>query len=59
VFFDTFPIREDSQAECRANIEAFELIKSKVDREGVDKIRETVSKHDGISAQRLILDMLR
>lgn len=59
VFFDTFPIREDSKAECRANIDAFELIKSKVDREGVAKISEVVSKHDGISAQRLILDMLR
>lgn len=59
VFFDTFPIREESRAECQANIDAFELVKSKVDREGVKKITETVSKHDGISAQRLILDMLR
>ncbi len=59
VFFDTFPIREESKAECQANIDAFELIKSKVDREGVEKINETVSKHDGISAQGLILDMLR
>ncbi len=59
VFFDTFPIREESKAECQANIDAFELIKSKVDRQGVEKINETVSKHDGISAQGLILDMLR
>lgn len=59
VFFDTFPIREDSKLECQANIDAFELIKSKVDREGVEKISEVVSKHDGISAQGLILDMLR
>jgi xylose isomerase len=59
VFFDTFPIREESKAECQANIDAFELIKSKVDKIGVDKINEVVSKHDGISAQKLILDMLR
>ena len=59
VFFDTFPIREESRAECQANIDAFELIKAKVDREGVEKIREIVSKHDGISAHRLICDMLR
>lgn len=59
VFFDTFPIREESKAECQANIDAFELIKSKVDREGVDQINEVVSKHDGISAQGLILNMLR
>ena len=59
VFFDTFPIREDGEDECRANIAAFELIKSKVDREGLEKISEVVSKHDGISAQSLILDLLR
>ena len=59
VFFDTFPIREDPKKECQANIDAFELIKSKVEREGIDKISEIVSKHDGIGAQRLIFDMLR
>lgn len=59
VFFDTFPIREESKAECQANIDAFELIKEKVDRVGVDGINKIVSKHDGISAQHLILDMLR
>ena len=59
VFFDTFPIREESRAECQANIDAFELIKSKVDREGVEKISQVVSSHSGISAQKLIFDMLR
>ena len=59
VFFDTFPIREESRAECRANIAAFELIKEKVDSIGVEKISQVVSKHDGISAQNLILDMIR
>lgn len=59
VFFDTFPIREDSREECQANIDAFELIKSKVDRVGAEKIDKIVSKHDGISAQKLILDLLR
>ncbi|MDO4977277.1 MAG: sugar phosphate isomerase/epimerase family protein [Eubacteriales bacterium] len=59
VFFDTFPIREESKAECQANIDAFELIKAKIDKQGVDNITEVVSKHDGISAQGLILDLLR
>ncbi len=59
VFFDTFPIREDARAECQANIDAFELIKEKVERIGVDRIGEIVEKHDGISAQRLIRDLLR
>lgn len=59
VFFDTFPIREESRGECQANVDAFELIKSKVDREGVEKISEIVSKHDGLSTNKLIQDMLR
>lgn len=59
VFFDTFPIREESKAECQANIEAFELIKSKVDRIGQEAIDRVVSEHDGIRAQRLILDLLK
>ncbi|MCD8370232.1 MAG: sugar phosphate isomerase/epimerase [Clostridiales bacterium] len=59
VFFDTFPIREESKAECQANIDAFELIKSKVEKIGVEKIQKIVSEHSGISAQKLILDMLR
>ena len=59
VFFDTFPIREESKAECQANINAFELIKSKVDRIGADKIYEIVARHDGISAQTLIYDLMK
>ena len=59
VFFDTFPIREESKAECQANINAFELIKSKVDRIGVQKISEAVAKDDGITAQSLIHEMLK
>jgi xylose isomerase len=59
VFFDTFPIREESRAECQANINAFELIQAKVEREGIDRISEIVARHDGISAQKLVLDMLR
>ena len=59
VFFDTFPIRENTKLEAQANIDSFAAIKEKVDRIGVEKIRDVVSKHDGISAQALILDLLR
>ena len=59
VFFDTFPIREAAAPETQANIDAFEAIREKVERVGVEKITEVVSKHDGISAQNLILEMLR
>ena len=59
VFFDTFPIREESKAEAQANIDAFELILHKVEKMGIDNISKVVSEHDGISAQSLILEMLR
>jgi xylose isomerase len=59
VFFDTFPIREDAAPETQANIDAFELIKSKVDRIGKEKIQEIVSCRDGIQAQKLIMELLK
>lgn len=59
VFFDTFPIRENAILEAQANIDAFELISKMVEKIGVEEIKKIVSKHDGISAQRLILDMLK
>ncbi len=59
VFFDTFPIREDSRLETQANIDAFEAIKKKVDTIGIEEIRKNVSKRDGIGAQQLILNMFR
>ena len=59
VFFDTFPIREAADQETQANIDAFEKYLSIVDELGVEKIDEVVAKRDGISAQKLILGMLR
>jgi xylose isomerase len=59
VFFDTFPIREAADLETQANIDSFEKYLAIVDDIGVEKIDEIVAKRDGISAQKLILDMLR
>ncbi|MDD3339209.1 MAG: sugar phosphate isomerase/epimerase [Lachnospiraceae bacterium] len=59
VFFDTFPIREEAKLECQANIDAFEKIYNLIDTIGMDKFDEVVSRQDGISAQSLILEMIR
>ncbi len=59
VFFDTFPIREDAKKETQANIDSFQKICDLVDKIGMEKIEQVVSKCDGISAQRLVLDMLK
>ena len=59
VFFDTFPIRENAILEVQANIDAFEQISSMVDKNGVEEIDKIVAKRDGISAQNLILEMMK
>lgn len=59
VFFDTFPIRENAILEVQANIDAFEQISKMVDKIGVDEINKIVAKRDGISAQNLILEMMK
>lgn len=59
VFFDTFPIRENAILEVQANIDAFEQINSMVDKIGVEEINKIVAKRDGISAQNLILEMMK
>lgn len=59
VFFDTFPIREGAAEETQANIDAFEKLSDLVDREGLDAIGDVISKCDGVSAQKLVLSMLK
>ncbi len=59
VFFDTFPIRENAILEVQANIDAFEQISSMVDKIGVEEIDKIVARRDGISAQNLILEMMK
>ena len=59
VFFDTFPIREGAKEETQANIDAFEKLVHLVDEAGLDKFDEVISKCDGISAQKLVLSMLK
>lgn len=58
VFFDTFPIREEAATEIKANIEAFKKYVAIIDRIGLERIDETVSKQSGIDAQKLVLGML-
>lgn len=58
VFFDTFPIREEAAAEIKANIEAFKKYVAIIDRIGLERIDEVVTKQNGIDAQKLVLGML-
>lgn len=59
VFFDTFPTREAAAPETQANIDAFEKLLRLVEDTGMESIENVISKCDGISAQKLVLDMLK
>ncbi|MDD3412964.1 MAG: sugar phosphate isomerase/epimerase [Lachnospiraceae bacterium] len=59
VFFDTFPIREDSMQEAQANINAFVKYSKIIDEIGLEEIEKVVSKQNGIDAQQLVLSMLK
>lgn len=59
VFFDTFPVREDSTKETQANIDAFIKYSKIIDNIGLEEIEKVVSKQNGIDAQQLVLSMLK
>ena len=59
VFFDSFPFREEAQAEIELNVDLFNQMCDMIDRVGMDAIEQIVSKQDGIESQKLILQMLK
>jgi xylose isomerase len=58
VFFDTFPVREDTVKELEMNIKMFRLVSDTIDKTGPERIARVCDSHDGIKAQELILEML-
>lgn len=58
VFFDTFPVREEAEAEINANVETFKKIDALIERVGMTKFEEIISKNDGVASQQFLLDML-
>ena len=57
VFFDTFPIRENPEAEIKANIDTYRKISAKIDAYGMDRIAEVINSHDGVRIQEMIQEM--
>ena len=51
-------LSENAILEAQANIKAFEQISKMVDNVGVEEIEKIVEKHDGISAQNLIMKLM-
>lgn len=58
VFFDSFPVREDAEAEINANVETFKKIDALIDRVGMEKFEEIISKNDGVAAQQFLINMI-
>lgn len=59
VFFDSFPVREDTAREIEANIDTFNKLSDLIDQTGMDRIAEIVGRQDGVAAHRLVLDLLK
>lgn len=58
VFFDSFPVREESEAEINANVETFKKIDSLIDKVGMEKFEEVISKNDGVVSQQFLINIL-
>lgn len=58
VYFDTFPKREEAVAECESNIKMCRKIESMIEQFGMDRINEVIEDHDGISASRMMVELL-
>jgi len=59
VFFDSFPFREDAKQEIYTNIETIKAMSEMIDRVGMERIQQVINKQDGVSAQRLVLELLK
>jgi xylose isomerase len=53
IYFDTFPIREEAEAEALANLATVRLLVEKVKSVGVDHITSVIEKADGVESQLL------
>lgn len=58
VFFDTFPVREDAQEEISANIVTINKISDMIDRVGMERFEEIISKNNGAASQQFLMNIL-
>lgn len=58
VFFDSFPVREEAEAEVNANVATFRKISDLIDKVGMEKFEKVISKNDGVASQQFLMDIL-
>lgn len=59
IFFDSFPVREDTEKEITANVNAYLQMSDLIDRVGMEKVEEVINRHDGVASQQFVMSMLR
>lgn len=58
VFFDSFPVREDTEAEINANIATFKKISALIDKIGMEAFETVISRNNGVASQQFLIDIL-
>ncbi|WEO76035.1 sugar phosphate isomerase/epimerase [Cryobacterium sp. SO2] len=59
IYFDTFPIREEAEAEAEANLATMALLLDKLKAVGIDHITDVINKADGVESQKLRNELVR
>ena len=59
IYFDTFPIREEAEAEAEANLATMTLLLDKLNAVGIDHITDVINKADGVESQKLRNELVR
>lgn len=53
IYFDTFPIIEDAEGECAANIAMLKMLDAAIDAIGMDEIQNVIDANDALKAAAL------
>lgn len=57
IYFDTFPVIEDAEGECAANMQMLRMIFDAVDDMGLEKVQQVIDSNDALAAAALVRDM--
>jgi len=59
IYFDTFPVREDSTVECETNIRLLRRYLKLINLIGMDEIQNIINKNNAIAAQEIFFKCIK
>ena len=59
VYFDTFPVREDSAKECIQNIQTVNRLSEFIDRQGMDHFEKMIQKQSGFTSSCIMGELMK